>query len=115
MQAYVDRLESVQTTLAREVGAKVDQSYTIATNGFSARLTAKQAYELSSDRRVLLLQKDTLVHANASSTADFLGMTGKNGAWTASGGRSHAGAGIVVADLDSGHLAGVEVLRRGAS
>ena len=101
-QNYIDRLHTTQQSLAREVGARIDQSFTIATNGFSAHLTSQQAFQLSSDRRVLLLQKDTLVHSDGINTADFLGMTGKNGAWSQGGGRSQAGAGIVVADLDSG-------------
>ncbi len=102
VRAYAAHLRAAQRSIAGSVGAAVDQSYTIASNGFSADLTARQAFELSSDRRVLLLQKDQLVHADTWNTPSFLGLTGKNGAWTENGGQKKAGDGIVVADLDSG-------------
>jgi subtilisin family serine protease len=100
--AYSSHLRAAQQSVAKSVGAKVDQSYTIALNGFSADLTAKQAQALAADRSVLLIQKDQLVHADTWNTPNFLGLTGKNGAWTKHGGQKHAGDGIVVADLDSG-------------
>ena len=62
-----------QRTVAGDVGAKPDQSYTIATNGFVADLTKQQAIELSSDSRVLLVEKsrnvklDTVAHPRRSS------------------------------------------------
>jgi subtilisin family serine protease len=102
VRAYAGHLRSAQQGVATSVGAKVDQSYTIATNGFSADLTTKQAMALASDRRVLLIQKDELVHGDTWNTPSFLGLTGKNGAWTKHGGQKQAGDGIVVADLDSG-------------
>ncbi|MCW2794679.1 S8 family serine peptidase [Nocardioides sp.] len=102
VRAYTAHLRAAQSSIAREVGVDVDRSYTIASNGFSASLTTKQALELSTDRRVLLVQKDKLVKADTWNTPDFLGLTGKNGSWPTHGGRLKAGDGIVVADLDSG-------------
>jgi len=101
-RAYRAHLRSVQHSVADGVGAQVQQSYTVASDGFSTRLTADQASQLSSDSRVLLMQKDSLVHGDAVSPADFLGMTGKNGAWSKVGGQDRAGDGVVVADIDSG-------------
>ena len=102
VRTYTAHLRSAQRSIASSVGADVDQSYTIAANGFSTALTQEQALDLSSDRRVLLLQKDQLVHADTWNTPRFLGLTGKRGAWATHGGQKKAGAGIVVADLDSG-------------
>jgi subtilisin family serine protease len=102
VRSYTAHLRSTQEAIAGSVGADVDQSYTVASNGFSAELTGKQAFELSSDRRVLMVQQDEVVHGDTWNTPKFLGLTGKNGAWTKHGGQRHAGAGIVVADLDSG-------------
>ena len=100
--AYAAHLRSSQADVARSVGTGVDQSYTIASNGFSAHLTAEQATQLSTDSRVLLVQKDAVVHADTWNTPNFLGLTGKDGAWTTHGGQRNAGDGIVIADLDSG-------------
>jgi len=99
---YTSHLRASQRSIAKSVGARVDQSYTVALNGFSAELTAKQAQALAADRSVMLIQKDQLVHADTWNTPSFLGLTGKNGSWTTHGGQKHAGDGIVVADLDSG-------------
>ena len=101
-RAYRAHLRSMHHSVADRVGASVEQSFTVASNGFSADLTAEQASLLSSDSRVLLMQEDTLVHGDLVSPAEFLGMTGKNGAWSLSGGQSKAGDGIVIAAIDSG-------------
>jgi hypothetical protein len=102
VRAYTSHLRSTQAALAREVGARPMTSYTIATNGFSSRLTGDQALELATDRRVLLVARDTRRSLDTWNTPHFLGLTGKNGAWTTHGGQRRAGAGVVVGDLDSG-------------
>ena len=62
---YIDHLRGEQNKVAREVGANVERHYTIASNGFAAELTGRQAFELAGDRGVLLVQKD---RASARST-----------------------------------------------
>lgn len=99
---YADHLQQTHTSIAREVGAKVATSYTVATNGFAAELTAKQALDLATDRRVLAVEKDEARHLDTWNTPGFLGLSGKNGVWNQTGGIDGAGDGIVVADLDSG-------------
>ena len=100
---YTAHLRGRQETLARKVGATVERSFTLAANGFTARLTARQAAELAGNRDVLLLEKDRRQHLDTWDTPDFLGLSGKHGAWQReAGGRAKAGDGVVVAVLDSG-------------
>jgi subtilisin family serine protease len=100
--SYSKALKSRHDTLAKDLGFKVDQHYTISANGFVADLTAKQATELATDRRILTVQKDSIVYADTWNTPDFLGLTGKKGVWKKVGGQSRAGDGIVVGVIDSG-------------
>lgn len=102
VRVYTDHLRSTQRSIAGTVDARPAMSYTIASNGFAADLTTQQAMQLQADRRVLMVQKDTMVHADTWHTPTFLGMTGDDGAWTTHGGQKKAGDGVVIADLDSG-------------
>jgi subtilisin family serine protease len=101
-RAYGAHLRSTQRDVAGKVGASVEHSFVIASDGFTADLTVAQATELAADPRVLLVYEDELVRGDTWNTPDFLGMTGKNGAWTKNGGQDKAGSGIVIADLDTG-------------
>ena len=99
---YTDHLRTSQERVAGSVGARVDTSYTMASNGFAATLTAEQALDLATDRRVLLVEKTDLRKVTTWNTPDFLGLTGKGGAWASRGGRASAGSGVVVGVLDTG-------------
>ena len=101
-RAYGAHLQSTQRDVAGKVGATVEQNFVVASNGFTADLTGAQATVLAADPRVLLVHEDELVHGDTWNTPDFLGLTGKNGAWTKNGGQDKAGSGIVIAGLDSG-------------
>lgn len=100
--SYSSKLRGTHDKLGKDLGFDVDRHYTISANGFVADLSAKQATELATDRRVLTVQKDTIVHADTWNTPDFLGLTGKNGVWKAVGGQKKAGEGVVVGVIDSG-------------
>lgn len=100
--SYATKLRASHDRLGKDLGFKVKAHYTISANGFVADLTAKQATELATDRRVLVVQKDALVHADTWNTPDFLGLTGKKGVWKTVGGQDKAGDGIVVGVIDSG-------------
>ncbi|GEP37413.1 hypothetical protein NPS01_10760 [Nocardioides psychrotolerans] len=99
---YTDYLRTSQERVAGSVGASVDTSYTMASNGFAATLTAAQALDLATDRRVLLVEKAGVRKVTTWNTPDFLGLTGKGGAWASKGGRTSAGSGVVVGVLDTG-------------
>ncbi|HET7194524.1 MAG TPA: S8 family serine peptidase [Nocardioides sp.] len=104
---YQRYLTGKQNGLARRVGAEVLNRTTLASNGFTAQLTAQQATELSGDRAVLMLSKDTAYQMDTWNTPHFLGLEGERGSgtggeWQRQGGVSTAGAGTVVGVLDSG-------------
>lgn len=100
--AYTKKLRASHDKLGQDLGFDVERHYTISANGFVADLTAKQATELATDRRVLTVQKDSIVYADTWNTPDFLGLTGKKGVWKQVGGESKAGDGVVVGVIDSG-------------
>ncbi|WP_170286227.1 S8 family serine peptidase [Nocardioides rubriscoriae] len=106
-RAYTTYLRRTQDALAGKVGATAREHYTIALNGFAARLTGPQATRLSQDKSVLLLAEDALLKKDTWNTPTFLGLDGPGGAWTAHGSnRKNAGGGIVVGDIDSGYWPG---------
>ncbi|WP_296605795.1 S8 family serine peptidase [Nocardioides sp.] len=102
VQAYTAHLRQTQQRVAGDYGVDPVANVTVATNAFVADLSKKQALSLSSDRRVMLLDKSRNLHLDTWNTPAFLGLSGKDGAWTTHGGEKHAGAGVVVADLDTG-------------
>ncbi|GAB3464248.1 S8 family serine peptidase [Kineococcus endophyticus] len=124
---YRDLLLSAQTKVADVVGARPQQRFTVALNGFSAHLSAAQAKRLAATAGVVSVAPDVTRHladttsesqgsaaasgttasaaptaASTRTTADYLGLTGKGGVWDQLGGVAQAGRGVVVADLDTG-------------
>lgn len=100
--SYTKALRASHDAFGKALGFDVDRHFTISANGFVADLTAKQATELATDRRVLSVEKDSLVYADTWNTPDFLGLTGKKGVWKKVGGQAKAGDGVVVGVIDSG-------------
>lgn len=102
-QAYQAYLTKQQSDIGARVGAKPTQRYSVALNGFSATLTAKQARDLSLTPGVLAVTKDALhkVTTDERST-DFLRLSGPTGIWAGLGGVGKAGNGIVVGVIDTG-------------
>lgn len=101
-QAYRAHLESQQRDLATEVGADVGYQYTVALNGFSARLSAEQAAQLADRPEVRAVIEDTARHVDTVKSPEFLGLDGNDGVWNKLGGPDDAGAGVVVGVLDTG-------------
>ncbi len=107
VKQYARFLERKHGQVAGSVGADVLTETTIASNSFTAQLTAEQASELAADRDVLMLTKDTAFAMDTWNTPRFLGLesasgTGTGGVWAATGGVENAGKGVVVGILDSG-------------
>ena len=107
VEKYARYLQGQHNQLAGSVSADVLSETTIASNSFTAQLTAKQATELAGDRDVLMLVKDTAFEMDTWNTPRFLGMeaesgTGTGGVWAANRGVDNAGKGVVVGILDSG-------------
>ena len=101
-QLYSGYLSKQQKDVAGAAAVKIDQSYTLALNAFSATLTVKQLVALSSDRKVASLAPDELKHVTATPSTSFLGLDGTGGVWEKIGGLDKAGKGIVLGDLDTG-------------
>ena len=93
---------SVLTKAGLPARAKVND-YSVAFNGFSAKLTKGQAARLAQTPGVLRVWPVEMRTADTVSTPTFLGLEGSNGVWQKQfGGNANAGRGIIIADLDSG-------------
>jgi len=98
---YRDYLADKQKKVAKDAGVKIDSSYTMAFNGFSANLTAEQAAKIAANRDVLTISRDELKHVTTTST-EFLGLEGEDGVWADVGGAEQAGKDVVIGILDTG-------------
>ncbi len=99
---YSTYLAEKQKEVAASVDASVDYSYTLALNGFAADLSASQAAKLSTKKNVASITPDELKQLTATSSTDFLGLSGPDGVWAGIGGPEQAGEGIVIGMLDTG-------------
>ncbi|MFJ4983581.1 S8 family serine peptidase [Streptomyces sp. NPDC088732] len=103
VRAYRDHLRQGQRDAAASVGARVISSYSAALNGFTAELEPEQAERLRTDPTVVSVVKDELRKPLAATTStDYLGLSGDHGVWAANGGVGKAGQGIVVGVVDTG-------------
>jgi len=103
VQNYTEYLAEQQDDAAASVGAEIEYSYTLATNGFAADLSASQAAELSANKLVASIVPDELKKITAAQrSTEFLGLEGEGGVWVSIGGAETAGEGVVVGILDTG-------------
>ena len=84
------------------VGATAIYDYTTASNGVAAELSARQATALAKTSGVISLTKDKKVQPDTTASPEFLGLNAAGGIWDQLGGAAHAGAGIVIGDVDTG-------------
>ncbi|HYY11298.1 MAG TPA: S8 family serine peptidase [Kineosporiaceae bacterium] len=96
-------LKNEQDQLITRSGAKVLTRYSVALNGFAARLTGAQAAALSKAPGVLEVAPNKTVTTHTTETPALLGLSGKNGLWSKLGGQANAGNGVVVGVIDSGY------------
>ncbi|RYB96613.1 protease [Nocardioides glacieisoli] len=102
---YQSYLTKRQNGVAAAVGAEVMSRSTLSASSFTARLTSKQATDLSQSRDVLMVVKDSAFSLDTYKSPEFLGLVGPSGSpgvWAAKGGVATAGAGTVVGIFDSG-------------
>ena len=99
---YGDFLTGKQADVAAAANVKIEQSYTLALNAFSATLTTAQVVGLSASKRVASLAPDEIKHVTATPSTSFLGLDGPTGVWATMGGIDRAGKGIVLGELDTG-------------
>lgn len=105
-RAYEAHLRRSQRKALREAGvtdnAKVHE-FTVAFNGFTAKLTDAQAAEVAKATGVINVWVDEIRHADTITTPDYLGMTGYDGVWARQfDGPDNAGKGLIIGVLDTG-------------
>jgi subtilisin family serine protease len=103
--AYLDGKHS--DALARVGGGTRLYDYSVAYNGFAAKLTEAQARALEKAPGVLSVQQDVTNTVDTATTPHFLGLDAPNGLWAQLGGTGDkkdagAGEGIIIGDVDSG-------------
>jgi hypothetical protein len=101
-QRYSNHLRGQQSAVLKRAGARATQQYTVALNGFAARLTTAQAAKLATDRGVISIAPDTLRQPDLFDTPRLIGLQGPTGGWAQAGGQDKAGKGVVVGIIDSG-------------
>ncbi|WP_130011938.1 cell wall-binding repeat-containing protein [Serinicoccus sediminis] len=128
--SYADRLVAQQDDVLAEVAAEPTYRYTVALNGFAARLTAAEAAALAERDDVVSVTRSRLRQLDADVVAPpdgapaepdvvvspdaapaepdtvvspgLLGLRGPGGVWSRLGGPMEAGRGTVVGVIDSG-------------
>ena len=95
---YKSYLEAKHDAMLQRVGANHKlQSYGYVFNGFSAKLSDKQAQDIAAMPDVLAVSKDEARRLNTSTTPDFLGLTAPDGAWSAA-----LGENVIIGIVDGG-------------
>ena len=83
--------------------ARTIYRYSVTFNGFADTMTDVDAAKLARTAGVKAVTKDEKLTLDTTRTPEFLGLTKPGGIWDQLGGPTKdAGAGVVVADLDSG-------------
>ncbi|GJP42956.1 hypothetical protein CLOM_g2476 [Closterium sp. NIES-68] len=101
--AFASLLQRQQAQVASEAGVgdgDLLYSYKHTSNGFAARLTARQAWRLQRNPAVASVRRSRVFQRQTSDSPKFLGLPGK--VWPAVGGQSKAGDGTVVGIIDTG-------------
>src|SRR5947208_1341136 len=79
--------------------AKITSDYDISLNGVAVQLNGTSLETIAGAPMVQQVQYNALYHPNLSESYKIINATG---AWTAAGGRSVAGSGIKIGDIDTG-------------
>jgi subtilisin family serine protease len=89
---------------AAGVANKAIVDYSVAFNGFAAKLTTAEVQKLKSTPGVVNVFKNKIHTTQTVSTPTFLGLDGPGGVWQKQfGGDPHAGEGVIVGVLDTGY------------
>jgi subtilisin family serine protease len=89
--------EAAMTEAGLDSGDIVN-SYVNSLNGFSALITHAEAERLAATSKVALVIPDELLQHHTDSSAEFIGLTGRGGAYAA----GYTGKGVVVGVIDTG-------------
>ncbi|CAI5478124.1 unnamed protein product [Closterium sp. Yama58-4] len=103
VQQFARWLGQMQARVAADAGVStrdVLYSYKYVSNGFAARLTAKQVRQLRNHPAVAQVKQSIAIRKLTTDTPTFLQLP--NTLWAAAGGQSSAGQGVVVGVIDTG-------------
>ncbi len=96
--ATLDRQQAeALAAVGKSAGARTN-SYTVALNGFSTRLTDAQAARMATLKSVVRVLPDVFRHKTTDASPAYLGLTGPGGVWA----QGYTGEGVVVGVIDSG-------------
>ena len=101
VKRYRDHLGRQHDKSLRDAGAstaKKTNDYSVALNGYSALLTPAQAAAIETQKNVVRVVEDELQQPQTDSSPEFLGLSGKGGAWM----QGFTGKGVVVGVIDTG-------------
>ena len=99
---YTALLKTTQQRVADAAGIDTIYNYTSVYNGFSARLSAKQATALAANSNVVGLTPQKMLTLQSETSDQFLKISTAGGLWDQVGGSTNAGKGVVVGVIDSG-------------
>jgi plastocyanin len=99
---YRSYLRAKHNRVLDSVGATKYYDYSVALNGFAARLTGKQAATLSKKPGVLAVTPDATRKVDTFNSPEFLGLRDQGSLWDQVGGQANAGKGVIVGVLDTG-------------
>jgi subtilisin family serine protease len=98
---YSAYLKRNHDNILQAVGAAASAkrySYTVALNGFAAKLSPNQVAQIAKQPGVRAVLVDQRRYAQTDSSPDFLGLTGSNGPWA----KGYKGENVVVGVIDTG-------------
>jgi subtilisin family serine protease len=98
-QLNAQRNEFKRWLRANAPRAKVTSEYDVSLNALAVQLNGTSLATIAAAPMVQSAEYDTLYYPNLSQSYKIINATA---AWTAAGGRSNAGAGIKIGDIDSG-------------
>lgn len=101
VRKYTKMLTAEHDELLRAAGISANKKlndYSVAINGFSARMTHEQAMALQLNKKVIRVIPDELLQKMTHNSPSFLGLDGPAGVWH----KGYDGEGVIVGVIDSG-------------
>lgn len=102
VKEYTEHLKAKQSEVSAAEGVDIKVSTQTVLNSFAANLTADQVRDLESRSDVTAVVRNQFDKVSTTTSPEFLGLNGGNGAWRKYGIPRKAGEGVVVGIIDSG-------------
>lgn len=104
VQQYMQYLENKRNTALSQVNVSVLHRYSVAFNGFAAKMTPAEAQKLARVKGVVAVTPDEARSMDTTRTPAFLGLSGPGGLWSLLDGASRnvKGEDVIVGIVDGG-------------